>query len=89
MEIDIKHLEFLSKLKISEEKQDKFKDDFIKVLNFVDEITKLQLPEDDKTKAVNLADLREDETICNSDFDALLNAPCKKDNCFKVPRVVE
>ena len=39
MEIDIKHLEYLSKLKIEDDKKEQFVQDFSKILDFVDEIT--------------------------------------------------
>ena len=41
MDIDLKHLENLSKLKIDDAKKEQFEKDFLSILNFVDEITKL------------------------------------------------
>ena len=89
MEIDIEHLEKLSKLEIEESKKQQFKNDFENILNFVDEITKLELPEDIKFEGVKIASLREDEPQTKTDFDALSNAPKQKDGCYQVPQVVE
>ena len=44
MQIDIKHLESLSKLEFDESKEKQFEKDLEKILDFVDEITKLDLP---------------------------------------------
>lgn len=88
MQIDIKHLESLSKLEFDESKEKQFEKDLEKILDFVDEITKLDLPKEDKSKAVSISALREDEPVVG-DFDPLSNAPDKKDGCYKVPLVVE
>lgn len=88
MQIDIEHLESLSKLKIEDDKKEKFEEDFEKILAFVNEITLLDLPEEDKT-GVSISSLREDKVEPSKDFDPLLNAPKKKDGCYKVPLVVE
>ena len=89
MKVNIEHLEKLSKLKIKEEEKEKFEKDFEKILDFVDEITKLDLPEDDKTLAISLNNLRNDEIIEKEECDVLKNAPSKKDGCFLTPLVVE
>lgn len=88
MEIDFEHLQELSKLKIEDEKKEQFKADFMNILNFVDEITKLELPADEKSEGVKISSLRDDEPK-QSDFDALSNAPKQKDGCYQVPLVVE
>lgn len=89
MKVDLEYLEKLSKLKIEEAEKEKFVQDFEKILDFVDEITKLDLPEDDKSRAVSLSDLREDEICEKEKCDVLLNAPVKKDGCYVTPLVVE
>lgn len=88
MEIDFEHLQELSKLKIEDEKKSQFKADFLNILNFVDEITKLELPADEKSEGVKISSLREDEPK-REVFDALANAPKQKDGCYQVPLVVE
>lgn len=89
MKVDIEYLEKLSKLKIEDDKKEKFADDFEKILDFVDDITKLNLPEEDKSRAVDLSMLREDEIIEKEKVDVLLCAPKKKDGCYLTPLVVE
>ncbi len=89
MEIDFEHLQDLSKIEIAESKKDAFKKDFMNILNFVDEITKLELPEDIKVEGVKISSLREDEQQFKTDFDALSNAPKQKDGCYQVPLVVD
>ncbi|MBE7074864.1 MAG: Asp-tRNA(Asn)/Glu-tRNA(Gln) amidotransferase subunit GatC [Clostridiales bacterium] len=87
--IDLKHLEYLSKLKINEKEKQRFEQDFEKILQFVDEITLLELPEEEKSVGVTLDDLRQDEIIEKEKCDTLANAPEKQDECFVVPLVVE
>ena len=89
MEIDLKHLEYLSKLQIDVQDEEKFKTDFKNILSFVDEITKLDLPEEDKRDSVDLQQLREDEHKSDVHCDVLMNAPKKKDGCYLTPLVVE
>ena len=89
MKVDIEYLEKLSKLKIDEDKKEKFQEDFEKILDFVDDITKLDLPDEDKSYAVALAELREDEILKKDKVDVLLCAPKKKDGCYLTPLVVE
>lgn len=89
MTVDIEYLEKLSKLKIEEEKKEKFKEDFEKILDFVDDITRLELPEEDKSRGVSLSDLRQDEVAWQEKIDTLLSAPKKKDGCYITPLVVE
>lgn len=89
MEIDIEYLEKLSKLSIKTEEKEKFKEDFLKILEFVDEITKLDLPDEDKSQGVSLQELREDKETLKEDIDVLVNAPKKKDGCYQTPLVVE
>ena len=89
MKINLEHLEYLSKLKIEDSQKEKFEEDFVKILDFVDEITKLDLPEEDKARAVDLSMLREDEVSMDEKCDVLMNAPKKRDGCFSTPLVVE
>ena len=89
MSVDIKYLEKLSKLEIDEQSKAKFQKDFEKILDFVGEITSLNLPEEDKSKFVKLGDLRKDEVKKQEECDILLNAPKKKDGCYVTSLVVE
>lgn len=87
MKYDLKHLEELSKLQISEEEKESFGLDAI--IDFVEEIAKLDLPEDDESDAVDISLLREDEVEVAEGFDPLMNAPRQMDGCYLAPLVVE
>ena len=77
----------LSKLQISEEEKESFGLDAI--IDFVEEIAKLDLPEEDESGAVDISLLREDEVEVAEEFDALANAPRQMDGCYLAPLVVE
>ncbi|MBQ7327699.1 MAG: Asp-tRNA(Asn)/Glu-tRNA(Gln) amidotransferase subunit GatC [Clostridia bacterium] len=87
---DIEYLEALSKLKIDDAEKEKFAKDFANIVKFVDQITQLDLPElEDRSKAVCLSQLREDEVVEKEECDVVANAPKKKDGCYVTPMVVE
>ncbi len=86
--IDIKHLEKLSKLKIDESERSGFEKDFEKIVEFVDEITKLDIRFEEK-EPVELSLLRGDKVTETEKIDPLLDAPKKADGCFVTPLVVE
>ncbi len=89
MKVDLEYLEKLSKLKIDDAEKEKFAKDFERILDFVDDITKLELSDEDRIVAVPLSELREDEEIKEEPCDVIANAPKKKDGCYVTPLVVE
>lgn len=89
MKVDIGYLENLSKLRIKEEEKESFESSLESILEFVDDITKLELPEEDKTRAIDMSELREDEVLDIEKCDVISNAPKKKDGCYVTPLVVE
>ena len=89
MKVDIEYLEKLSKLKIAEDKKEKFQEHLENILDFVDCITQIELPEEDKSRAIALNELREDEIVEKEKVDVLSCAPKKKDGCYVTPLVVE
>ena len=89
MKVDLEYLEKLSKLKIGDADKEQFAKDFERILDFVDEITKLELSDEDRIVAVPLAELREDEEVAKEHCDVIANAPKKKDGCYVTPLVVE
>lgn len=89
MKVDLEYLEKLSKLKIDDAEKEKFAKDFERILDFVDDITKLELSDEDNIIAVPLSELREDEEIKKETCDVIANAPKKKDGCYVTPLVVE
>ena len=91
MELDIEYLAYLSKLELSNQEKESFKEELTKTIEFVGEINNVDIPKVyEKLTTVSLKNLREDEP--SSEFtreDILLNAPKKKDGCFIAPLVVE
>lgn len=89
MKVDLDYLEKLSKLKIDDAEKEKFQKDFERILDFVDDITKLDLSDEERIVAVSLSELREDEIVEKEHCDVVQNAPKKKDGCYVTPLVVE
>lgn len=87
----VEYLENLSKLKFSEEERTLFETEFDSIIEFVDEISGLELPEGlDTDEAIVLSELREDEEKPSLTREAvLMNAPKQKDGCYVTPLVVE
>lgn len=95
MKIDdtlITYLEDLSRLKLSEEEQNKAKEDLGKILDYIDKLNELDTTD---VEAIShpfafTNNFRGDEVKASTDRDLILkNAPQKKDGCFKVPKTVE
>lgn len=88
---DIVHLEYLSKLKFTEDERDSFVNEFKNIIAFVDEIANLELEDEvDKDKAISINELRADEERPSiSQEEALQNAPIQKDGCYVTPLVVD
>ena len=87
----IEHLEYLSKLKFSDEEKSSFEKDFDSIVAFVDEIKQLELPDDlEKDNPIPLSQLRSDEPKDSmSQQEVLMNATKQKDGCYVTPLVVE
>ena len=87
----IEHLEYLSKLKFSDEERKKFEKEFENILSFVNEITSLEVPDDiEKDKPVKMSALRPDEAKPSMAREEVLqNAPKQKDGCYSTPLVVD
>ena len=87
----IQHLEELSMLKFTESERKKFDSEFDTILNFVSEITKIDLDSlDGELKGKTLTEFRDDKVEKSIPReDALLNAPEKRDGAFVTPMVIE
>ena len=89
MKIDIKHIAKLSRLKIEDEKLEKFEKDMESIVNMVD-----RLPEVDGDVDLNPEDamtLREDKAVTDKfrREELLANAPAVQAGCLVVPKTVE
>lgn len=89
----IDHLCDLAKLSFSEEEKEKIKSDFEKMLAFVEKIN--ELPLEDVEPLIHIHEykqtpLREDEPSTEiTQQEALLNAPRKDSDYFRVPKFVK
>ncbi|MGN1480455.1 Asp-tRNA(Asn)/Glu-tRNA(Gln) amidotransferase subunit GatC [Porcipelethomonas sp.] len=89
MKIDIKHIAKLSRLKIEDEKLEKFEKDMEAIVNMVD-----KLPEVDGDVDLNPDEsmtLREDKAVTDKfrREELLANAPEVQAGCLVVPKTVE
>lgn len=89
MKIDIKHIAKLSRLKIEDEKLEKFEKDMESIVNMVD-----RLPEVDgdvDLNPENAMTLREDKAVTDKfrREELLANAPEVQAGCLVVPKTVE
>ena len=87
----IEHLEYLSKLKFSEEEKSSFEKDFDSIVAFVDEIKQFELPDDlEKDNPISLSQLRSDEPKDSmSQQEVLMKTAKQKHGCYVSPLVVE
>lgn len=89
MSIDIRHIAKLSRLKIEEEKIEKFEKDMEAIINMVDKLPNL---DDELTLDVdNAMTFREDVAVQNkfTRNELLQNAPEVQAGCLVVPKTIE
>lgn len=89
MKIDIKHIAKLSRLRIEDDKLEKFEKDMESIVNMVD-----RLPDVEGTLDLNPKDtmtLREDKAVTDKfkRKELLKNAPEVQAGCLVVPKTVE
>lgn len=89
MKIDIKHIAKLSRLRIEDDKLEKFEKDMESIVNMVD-----RLPDVEGTLDLNPKDtmtLREDKAVSDKfkREELLKNAPEVQAGCLVVPKTVE
>lgn len=83
---------FLSRLKIDDDKVENTKDEFVKILSWVDQLKEVNTDGIEPLVSVNQNNiaLRKDEvTDGNKSTEILANAPMKEYGYFAVPKVVE
>ncbi len=89
MQIDIKHIAKLSRLKIEDEKLNKFETEMQNIIGMVEKLPSLE----DKLSGVdvnNTMELREDVVQPSLKRDEILkNAPQTQAGCVVVPKTVE
>lgn len=88
----VKRIAFLSRLKIEENKIEATKEEFNKILNWIEELNEINTDDVEPLIAVNDTTLRmrEDEVTAGNCREAVLkNAPAAEYDYFAVPKVVE
>ena len=88
----VKRVAFLSRLKVEDEKIEATKEEFNKILNWIEELNEVNT--DDVEPLISVNDttlrLREDQITDGNYQEAVLaNAPDKEYDYFAVPKVVE
>lgn len=88
----VKRIAFLSRLKVEENKIEATKEEFNKILNWIEELNEVNTDEVEPLIAVNDTTLRMREDVVsagNCCEDVLKNAPAAEYDYFAVPKVVE
>ena len=88
----VQQVAFLSKLKVEDDKLEKTKDEFNKILNWVEELKEVNTDDVEQLVSVN-----EENLVCRSDVvkdwnlkdEVLKNAPSSEFGYFAVPKFVE
>ena len=87
----VKRIAFLSRLKVDDDKIEATKEEFNKILSWIEELNEINTDNVEPLISVNdtTLRLREDE-ITDGNYQAVLaNAPDKEYDYFAVPKVVE
>ncbi len=90
--LTVKRIAFLSRLKIEDEKIEATKEEFNKILNWIEELNEIDTNSVEPLISVNDATLRMREDVVTSGNclkDILKNAPSAEYDYFAVPKVVE
>ena len=88
---EVEHIADLARLELSEKEKVKFQKELGKIIEYIDKLKELDIENVPPTsQVVRMENVpREDKvTPSLSQEEALANAPDKKDNFFKVPRVI-
>ncbi len=88
----VKRVAFLSRLKVEDEKIEATKEEFNKILNWIEELNEMNTDNVEPLISVNdtTLRLREDQITDGNYQEAVLaNAPDKEYDYFAVPKVVE
>ena len=80
----IEYVGILAKLELSEEEKEQAKADMGKMLDYIDKLNELD------TSGVEPNNVFREDVVTNGDGhdDTLANAPCAKDDGFKVPKTI-
>ncbi len=88
----VKRVAFLSRLKVEDDKIEPTKEEFNKILQWIEELNEINTDEVEPLISVNNVNLRmrnDEITTGNCREDILKNAPSAEYDYFAVPKVVE
>jgi aspartyl-tRNA(Asn)/glutamyl-tRNA(Gln) amidotransferase subunit C len=88
----VKRVAFLSRLKVEDDKIEPTKEEFNKILQWIEELNEINTDEVEPLISVNNVNLRmrnDEITAGNCREDILKNAPSAEYDYFAVPKVVE
>ncbi len=88
----VKQVAFLSRLKVNDDKMEDTKDEFNKIMNWIEQLNEVNTDNIDPLICVNQTPLvcRKDEvTQGNQSAEVLKNSPMSEFGYFVVPKVVE
>ncbi|MBQ8481318.1 MAG: Asp-tRNA(Asn)/Glu-tRNA(Gln) amidotransferase subunit GatC [Alphaproteobacteria bacterium] len=88
----VKRVAFLSRLKVDDDKIESTKEEFNKILQWIEELNEIDTDEVEPLISVNNVNLRvrnDEITAGNCRDDILKNAPSAEYDYFAVPKVVE
>ncbi len=89
---DVEHIAMLARLKLTEEEKDTYSEQLSKILDYIDKLNQLDTTDVEPTSHVlQITNVfRDDEPAKSLPTDkALKNAPDRKDNFYRVPRIIE
>lgn len=92
MKINVEHVAHLARLRLSEEEKEKFGVQLSSILAYVEKLDELDTSGVEPTSHVLTIDnvMREDGLSPSLSADeALLNAPDRADNFYRVPKIIE
>ncbi len=90
--LTVKQIAFLSRLKVEDEKVEATKEEFNKILNWIEELNEVDTDKVEPLISVNDTVLRmREDTVAsgNCKDEVLKNAPAAEYDYFAVPKVVE
>ena len=88
---DVEHISWLASIKISDEENEKFVDQFNSILDYFHQLDEVDTEGIEPTyRVVDLANVFRDDVACKSltKEEALKNAPKTENGYFKSPRIV-
>ncbi len=89
---DVEHIAYLARLRLSEEEKELYSGQLNKILDYIDKLNELDTVNVEPTShVINITNVfREDEPGESlSPDEALMNAPQRKGNFYRVPKIIE